>query len=177
MAGELGEAVQRTLADESSNIIKQLLGHFDSEWQQIAIASIVIIFVLGVGLTEVMKRLDPLGWFDDSLPEKQWRTNVRRFAFSDALIWSLIIMPAIVGGGWYVQLVKIIVVSVVNGVLTLLGFDAIKKFVRGVAYLISERLRGYVRRKIVDEPAARGEVVDGERTMVKWAKGENKKDP
>lgn len=170
MGAETVDAVQSTMASESSSLIKQLFGHFDSEWQQIAIASLVIIFILGVGLTEVCKRLN-IAWLDSDLPESTWRRNVQRFAFGDAMLWTLIIMPAIVSGSWYVQAVKVLVMGVVNGVLTLLGFDLVKKLVKAAIYLISEKLRGYFRKKLVDEPQQRGEEVNEEKTLVKWAMG------
>lgn len=155
----------------SDDLVKQLFGHFTAEWQQVAIASTVIILILGVGLTEVFKHLNLTSWFDKALPPAHWKRNVQRFAFVDAVLWSLLIMPAIVEGTLYMQAVKVLVNAMVNGVLTLLGFDTIKWAVRVFRALVIERVRAIVRRQVIEKPAQRGDDVDHDSTLVKWAKG------
>ncbi len=175
MAAETYEAAQTAMAAESAGLIKQLFGHFTAEWQQVAIASAVIIFILGVGLTEVMKRLNLIEWFDDALPPNTWKRNVQRFAFVDAVLWSLLIMPAIVEGSLYMQAVKVLVNAVVNGVLTLLGFDTIKWIVRIFRAMVVEKLRALVRRQVIEKPSQRGDDIDEDSTLVKFARGKGGK--
>lgn len=174
MAGETYEAAQTAMASETAGLVKQMFGHFTAEWQQVAIVSAAIILILGVGLTEAAKQMNWFGWFDEALPPKAWRRNVRNFAFADAVLWSLLIMPAIVEGTLYMQAVKVAVNAVINGVLTLLGFDGIKWVVRIFRALVVEKLRALVRRQVIEKPSQRGDDIDEDSTLVKFARGKGR---
>lgn len=152
------------------DIKQQLLSHFTSEWQQIAIASACIVLVLTIGVTEVAKRLN-FSFVDAALPAAEWKRNVMRLAFWLGFGWSIFIMPAIVEGSLYERTLKVIVVAVVNGVSALLGFDTIKFTLKLFKAYVIEWVRAKVRRKLIEEPSQRHEDVNWESTIVKWANG------
>jgi hypothetical protein len=152
-----------------TEIPQQLLTQFTPEWQRVAIASAFIILVLTIGVTEVIKR--QFGYPDDGLPPKEWKRKVMGLAFCLGFAWSLLLMPLAVEGSHYEVAVKVLVIAVANGVLSLLGFDTIKFALKLFRAYVIEWVRAKVRKKLIEEPSRRHEDVDWSSTVVKWANG------
>ena len=156
---------------------QQLLEHFTPEWQRVSIVSAFVILVLTVGLVEVCKRLETFDFLDQGQPDKEWKRNVMRFAFWLGFGWSVLLMPPVVGGTHYEVAVKVLVVAVANGVLSLLGFDTIKFALKMFRAYVVEWVRAKVRKKLIEEPSQRHEDVDYTSTLVKWANGKKAPKP
>lgn len=110
----------------TDNLVQALLGHATPEWQQLAIVCAFIIFIPGTGLTQVMKVVDPFGWFDESLPSAWWRRRVQLFGISAAFIASLLILPAVASGTPYQIVLKVVCLGMFNSVATLGSYDFIR---------------------------------------------------
>jgi hypothetical protein len=154
-----------------TEIPQQLLTHFTSEWQKVAIVSAFIILVLTVGLVEVCKRLETFDFLDQGQPDKAWKRNVMRFAFWLGFGWSVLLMPPVVDGTHYEVAVKTLVIACANGIAALLGFDTIKWALKLFKAYVIEWVRAKVRKKLIEEPSKRGDDVDYTSTLVKWANG------
>lgn len=141
MAMETYEAVQTQAAAESGTLIHQLFQQFTLEWQQVAIVSAIIVLFLGVGLTEVAKRMDLFGLFNSNLPKAMWRRHVQLFAFTSAFLYSVMLLPLVVLGSGYAIVAKVLVAAMVNAVLTLLGFDTIRLLARKFRQIVLDRLK------------------------------------
>lgn len=152
-----------------------LLGYFTAEWQKLAIACSFIVLVLTIGLTEASKQLQLFSFLDEALPPKEWKRNVRRFAFTLGCCWSLLILPALVDGTLYERSLKVVVLAAGGGVLACLGFDLIKLMVRLFQAVVIEKVRALVRHHVVEKPAQRGDDIDEDSTVVKFARGKDRK--
>lgn len=150
-------------------IVQSMLGQYTPEWQKVSIVSAFIVVVLTIGLTEASKRLQLFDFLSESLPPKDWKRNVQRFAFWLGFAWSLVIMPSVVEGTAYEMAVKVLVIAVANGVAALLGFDTIKFGLRLFQAYVVEWVRAKVRKKLIEEPSQRHEDIDWNSTVVKWA--------
>jgi hypothetical protein len=151
-----------------------LAGHFTAEWQQASIAG-AFILLLTIGLTEAAKRMQLFDFLDESLPHKLWKRNVMRFAFWLGLALTLLIMPAIADGTPYMRAMKVLVLAVANGVLALLGFETIKMLVRLFRGMVIEKLRAVIRHQVVEKPSQRGDDIDEDSTLVRFARGKGAK--